>query len=43
MEPRDKKKILIGSSLASVGAIVLFVVLFFTLGPAVFGQSTTGQ
>jgi carboxyl-terminal processing protease len=43
MEAQDKKKILIRSSLASVGAIALFVLLFFTLGPAVFGQSTPGN
>ncbi len=43
MEPREKKKILLGSTLAGAGAVVLFVVLFFTLGPAVFGQNLPSQ
>lgn len=41
MEPKDKKKILIGGTLAGAGVILIFTVLFFTLGPALFGQNAS--
>lgn len=39
MEPGSRKKLLIGGILAGSAAVTLFVVLFFTLGPLVFGES----
>lgn len=39
MELQDKKKLLLGGTLAGAGAVVIFIVLFFTLGPALFGQN----
>lgn len=39
MEPQEKKKLWLRRSLVGAGTLVLFLILFFTLGPAVFGQS----
>lgn len=41
MESGAQKKLLIGGLLAGSAAVTLFVVLFFTLGPLVFGEPTT--
>jgi carboxyl-terminal processing protease len=38
MESGSRKKLLIGGILAGSAAVTLFVVLFFTLGPLVFGE-----
>jgi len=41
MESGARKKLLIGGVLAGSVAVALFVVVFFTLGPLVFGDSTS--
>ncbi len=41
MDSGARKKLLIGSLLAGSAAVTLFVVVFFSLGPLVFGDSTT--
>ena len=41
MDSGARKKLLIGSLLAGSAAVTLFVVIFFSLGPLVFGETTT--